>query len=266
MSSGPFIPGVFPLGLFALSMPPLHNASATFNHKSNNNKKKKKKHEISNSDAGIMKTKKNWRKKKFVRVYLSCCPIGICFNPVAATITKESLLDEGIKLIHCVHFSSLFQVFLFTFRKKFCVFLGRGAQGWIGTYHMSHVLSRRYGWDSFVREVHRCNLLEDFGLLVWRDLAIVVAVPCSLSEWDWRCRCSVLFSTASQQSKSERRRERERKGKERKGKERKGKERKKSESDFLNRSDIDDEETQSATINVFCLSLSVPLSISSTVS
>merc|ERR1712188_134812 len=80
--------------------------------------------------------------------HLSCCPIGICFNPVAATITKES--------------------------------------------HMSHVLSRRYGWDSFVREVHRCNLLEDFGLLVRRDLAIVVAVPCSLSECDWRCRCSVL--------------------------------------------------------------------------
>ena len=65
MSSGPFIPGVFPLGLFALSMPPLHNASATFNHKGNNNNKKKK-HEISNSDAGIMENEEELKKKSEV--------------------------------------------------------------------------------------------------------------------------------------------------------------------------------------------------------
>jgi len=34
-SPAPFIPGVFPFGLLALSMPPLHNASATFAGRTN---------------------------------------------------------------------------------------------------------------------------------------------------------------------------------------------------------------------------------------
>ena len=50
---------------------------------------------------------------------------------------------------------------------------------------MGHVLPGRDGRNPFIREVHRGDLLEDLRLLVRRDLAVVVAVPCPLTQGNW---------------------------------------------------------------------------------